>query len=148
MFLLFFFLSLSLPLRSLSPLAVLPRQRPSPCYLRLSLFHTTSPKRGAVHKFAALFKVLLACLFLSVPNCSYERINHPRFLSSISPSACCRFPRCDLSFSGKDGEVVSPLEGDFSECVWSRSQPSESRNYFFPPFCLISMSGDFIWSGC
>lgn len=66
---------------------------------------TRRVQRGAIHKFRTLFKVLLARLFLSVPNCSYERINHLRFLSSISPSACSRFP--DVTFLSR-GRMAGP----------------------------------------
>lgn len=61
--------------------------------------------RGAVHKFRTLFKVLLARLFLSMPNRSYERINHLCFLSSASPSACSR--STDVTFLSR-GRMAGP----------------------------------------
>lgn len=79
-------------------------------------------KAAASVKFPALFKVLLARFFLPVPNRSYERINHLRFLSSVSPSACSRFPRCDLSFSwpSRHWKASSQQSAHVSEAATAR----------------------------
>lgn len=111
------------PVSSLSPTLALP---------------LAESEAAASVKFCALFKVLLARLFLSVPNRSYERINHLCFLSSVSPSVCSRFPRCDLSFSGpsRHWKASSQQSAHVSEALREQQLHVCVSHFHKSRFCL------------